>query len=90
MLTMLWIAFAFAVIIALAYVSARGVAWTVTIAAFLGAAWMFSMVPAIVLLPLAGFLITAGFTASPQGLHPASGALQAASEARAADEAGGA
>ena len=58
MLTILWIAVALAATVALAYLSAPGIAWVATIALLLGTAWTLSLVPAIVLLaPTAMFVL---------------------------------
>ena len=57
MLALLWLLAAFAVLISLAYINARGAVWTVTITALLAVAWAFSMLPALLVLVLGAALV---------------------------------
>jgi acyl-CoA dehydrogenase len=57
MLTIAWIAVAIAAMLELAYVAAPGIAWAATIALLLGVAWMFSLLPATLVLALAAALV---------------------------------
>jgi acyl-CoA dehydrogenase len=57
MLALLWLLAAVAVAISLAYVNARGVAWTAALIALLAVAWTFAMLPAWLTLVLGAALL---------------------------------
>src|SRR5688572_10046208 len=60
MLTLLWLVVAIITAVTLAYVNARGTAWTVSIAVLLAAAWTFAMLPMwVALLLVAAFVMLA-------------------------------
>ncbi|HEX6945270.1 MAG TPA: acyl-CoA dehydrogenase [Casimicrobiaceae bacterium] len=59
MFTLLWVVAAVAVLLALAYVNASGLAWGLGIAALLAAAWTFALLPAWLTLALAAMFVLA-------------------------------